>query len=54
MIENKGCSVYASGFSSNKIELFNEYDYYHEYGRGLKIFINERDNLIMFEGYLDD
>ena len=54
IVENEGCSIFASGFDSNKIKLFNEYDYHYQDGRGLKIFINEKDKLIMFEGYLFD
>lgn len=56
MVENEGCSDFSSELEldNNEIKLFNEYDYHYQYGRGLKIFINERDRLIMFEGYLFD
>lgn len=56
IVENEGCSDFSSDLEldSNEIKLFNEYDYRYQYGRGLKIFINERDRLVMFEGYLFD
>ena len=57
MVENEGCSKFASKLDKNELELFTEYDYRYKSigsGRGLKIFVNGKDNLIMFEGYLYD
>lgn len=57
MVENEGCSKFASKFGEDKAKLFMEYDYRHKpvgSGRGLKIFVNDKDNLVMFEGYLYD
>ena len=54
-VSNKqGCYQYISKLKRNDASLFKEYDFYSEYGRGSKIFINDRDNLIMFEGYWYD
>ena len=52
--ERRGCHKFVSQLNRSDIVLLKEYDYYSEYGRGAKIFINNRDNLIMFEGYLYD
>ena len=51
---NRGCHKFVSQLNKSDVALFKEYDRYSEYGRGAKIFINDRDNLIMFEGYLYD
>jgi hypothetical protein len=52
--KNQGCYKFINQFDRNNISLFKQHGYYGQYGRGSKIFINERDNLIMFEGYLYD
>ncbi|MEL6581085.1 MAG: hypothetical protein AAFQ14_15160 [Cyanobacteria bacterium J06621_12] len=52
--KKQGCYQYISKLNQNNASLFKEYDFYSEYGRGSKIFIKERDNLIMFEGYWYD
>ena len=52
--DKQGCYKFVSKLDRNKISLFKEHDYYYEYGREAKIFINDRDNLIMFEGYIYD
>lgn len=50
----KRCNKFIKSLGNKDAVLFTEYDYHHEYGRKSKIFVNERDNLIMFEGYLYD
>lgn len=52
--KKQGCHKYISNLDKNDILLFKEYDRYYTHGKGSKIFINEQDNLIMFEGYLYD
>lgn len=52
--DDGGCHKFISQLDRSDVILFREYDYYSEYARGAKIFINDRDKLIMFEGYLYD
>ena len=57
MVKNEGCSKFASKLDKNELEFFTEYDYRYQpigSGRGLKVFVNDKDKLIMFEGYLYD
>jgi hypothetical protein len=48
----EGCTKFISKLDNKDAKLFVDYGFYHEYGRGTKIFINDKDNLIMFEGYI--
>jgi hypothetical protein len=50
----EGCAKFISKLDDEDAKLFVDHSFYHEYGRGSKIFINERENLIMFEGYIYD
>ncbi len=50
----EGCAKFIFKLDNEDAKLFVDYGFYHEYGRGSKIFINEQDNLIMFEGYIYD
>lgn len=54
MSEGEGCENFFAKFENEDPTLFIEHDYHHEYGRGSKIFINQQDSLIMFEGYIYD
>ena len=52
--KKEGCSKFIKKLNNKDATLFIEYDYHYEYGRGSKIFINQQNNLIMFEGYYYD
>lgn len=54
MSEGEGCENFFTRFKTEDPALFIEHDYHYEYGRGSKIFINQQNNLIMFEGYYYD
>lgn len=57
MVKNEGCSKFISKLDKSHAKLFMEYDYRHKpvgSGRGVKIFVNDKDNLVMFEGFLYD
>ncbi|PSB12089.1 hypothetical protein C7B62_03270 [Pleurocapsa sp. CCALA 161] len=54
-VESKeGCAKFISKLNNEDAKLFTDHGFHHEYGRGSKIFINDQDNLIMFEGYIYD
>ncbi|MFM2311165.1 MAG: hypothetical protein RLZZ04_441 [Cyanobacteriota bacterium] len=50
----EGCAKFISKLDSEDTKLFVDHGFYYEYRRGSKIFINDKDNLIMFEGYIYD
>ena len=54
MSKVEGCEKFFAKFKNEDPTLFIEHDYHYEYGRGSKIFVNQRNNLIMFEGYYYD
>lgn len=47
----EGCTKFIFQLDNKDAKLFVDYGFYYNFGRGSKIFINEKDNLIMFEGY---
>lgn len=54
-VESKeGCFKFISNLDNEDAKLFVDRGFHYEYGRGSKIFINDKDNLIMFEGYIYD